>query len=254
MKKKYLMIITTALLAVMLTFAFAACGDSSDTSSQDAQDTAQEETAATEEALHPYAWLGMQDMPQCNYLDALATSHYYRKANTYVDGMSYVGKETNAVDGINTYKDDEYNTTYSIDGKVTVINKSTKTYMEQDASDLADTAKENLENAMKTGTNLSGRAFQGTGSEAIPIYSEQEDDTAEYEYYEYNYPETEASSDNSVIERYYMKDGDVFAIYTKTILGDTEVASTDVIKSMSGDIPEGTFDLPDLSDYEKSEL
>ena len=109
MKRKHLIIF----LILVLTLLLAACGSSGDTSSQDeAQDTAQEQTEVAEDTVHPYAWLGLQDMPECHYLDVLATNHYFRKSKEYIDGMSYVSKQTNAVDGINTYKKDEYYKTY----------------------------------------------------------------------------------------------------------------------------------------------
>jgi hypothetical protein len=37
-------------------------------------------------------------------------------------------------------------------------------------------------------------------------------------------------------------------------MGDTEIASTEIIKKMSGKIPKNTFKLPDLSKYEKIKL
>ena len=63
----------------------------------------------------------------------------------------------------------------------------------------------------------------------------------------------EESSDNATTERYYLKDGDVFAIYTKAAMGETVIESTEIIKKMTSDIPDGTFDLPDVSGYEKIE-
>ena len=254
MKKRYLMIIIAVLMSLML----AACGSSSGTSDDEgSQDSGQEQTEAaeTDGSVDSYAWLGFQDIPKCDYLDILATNHYYKESEEYIEGLSYVSEQINAVDGINTYKkEDAERITYSIEGKVTVVNESNKSYMEEDASDLAEDAKEQIDNAMKEGTNLYGRAFIGTGSEAIPVYSDQTGDNTEYEYYEYNYPEFEKDSDNKEIERVYLKDGDVFAIYQKITMGETEVASTEVIKKMSGEIPDGLFDLPDLSGYEKIEL
>ena len=83
---------------------------------------------------------------------------------------------------------------------------------------------------------------------------EQEGDDTEYEYYEYSYPDFESSGDNySEVERFYLKEGNVFAVYTKITMGETETESAEIIKKMTGDIPEGTFDIPDLSDYEKIE-
>ena len=55
-------------------------------------------------------------------------------------------------------------------------------------------------------------------------------------------------------ERFYMKDGDVFAVYQKTTMGDTDYEILEVIKSISPDIPEGIFDFPDLSGYEELKL
>ncbi len=36
-------------------------------------------------------------------------------------------------------------------------------------------------------------------------------------------------------------------------MGETVVESTEIIKKMTSDIPDGTFDLPDVSGYEKIE-
>ena len=259
MKRKYLMIIFTALLAIML----AACGSASDTSSQEgSQESSLEQTEATGdgdaadagEAVHPYAWLGLQDIPECHYLDVLSTNHYIKVSDEYIAGMSHVVRETNAVDGINTYKENENSKVYSIDGMTYSINEDSKSYIEMDMGDIAESALESSISAMESGTNLYGRSLVGTGSEVIPIYSDETEDKDEYEYYEYNYPEAEKSTDTSEIERFYLKDGDVFAIYTKITMGDSVVESTEVIDSISGDIPEGTFDLPDLSGYEKMEM
>ena len=253
--KKYLIIFMTAVLV----FVLAACGSSSDPSAEDGTDenilnTADEGAENVGDAVHPYAWLGLQDMPDCDYLNILATNRYYRKADMYIAGMSYVSHEIKAVDGINTYEEDETKRVYSIEGKILSLNEDSKTYMEEDMSDMAESAAEQYDDAIKNGTNLSGRSFTGTGTEAVPIYSEQTDDKAEYEYYEYNYPELEESGDSSTVERFYLKDGDVFAIYTKTTWGDLVIESTEIIQEMSGEIPAGTFELPDLSGYEKTEL
>lgn len=250
MKKRLFIILIAALMVLML----AACGSSSQSSDQEGAEAAESEgSAATEDAVHPYAWLGLQDMPECSYLDILSTKHFIKESDMYIGGMSYVSKQTNAEDGINTFKEDESSKRYSVGGRILSINKNNKTYMEEDMSDMAESAQEQYTSAMENGTNLYGRSFTGTGSEAVPIYSEQTDDKSEYEYYEYHYPELEESGD-SYIERFYLKDGDVFAIYDKTTWGDTVIESTEIINKMSGDIPEGTFELPDVSDYEKLEI
>lgn len=265
---KRILCITAILVALML--LFTACGSTSQSgaaepsggsaAAEPAESVTEQETddSAVQEAaedaageVDPYAWLGLQDMPKCNYLDIYSTNHYIQTCDIYA--MSIVTEETKAADGINTYQESSGSRVYSIDGKVLSVNDDTKMYMESDMGSLAELAKEEMESAQKNGTNTSGRAFVGTGSSQIPVYSES-GDTAEYEYYEYNYPEAEDTLDTSIIERYYMKDGDVFAIYTKTILSeDNEFESTQVIKSISGDIPEGTFDLPDLTGYEEYE-
>ena len=249
--KKYLMILTAAVMVLML----AACGSSSEAPSQDEAPAGEQEPAAEEEEtaapeVNPYAWLGFQDIPECDYMDALASNHYYKKSEVHIDGLSYVSKQINAVDGINTYKEDENSKVWSVGGKILSLNESSKSYMEEDMSDMAEDREEIFSSAMEEGTNLYGREFRETGKEVVPI---QEDDKEEYEYYEYYYPEMEESSDNATTERYYLKDGDVFAIYTKAAMGETVVESTEIIKKMTSDIPDGTFDLPDVSGYEKIE-
>ncbi len=260
------------LISVLIILTMVACGSSPDTAVQDVSQgtgevqaeavsvgdegdqAVQEDAQESETEVHPYAWLGLQDIPACNYLDNLAARHYIKKSDVYIAGMSYVSEETNAVDGINTYKKNENSLVYSIDGKAYSINEDNKSYMEMDMADIADSAEESSISAMENGTNIYGRNLVGTGSEVIPIYSDETGDKDEYEYYEYNYPEAEEATDTSETERFYLKDGDVFAIYTKITMGDTVIESTEVIKEMSGDIPEGTFDVPDLSGYEKIEF
>ncbi len=189
-------------------------------------------------------------MPKCDYMDLFSTYHYIETYDNYT--MGYMIEETMAVDGINTCKENKNNRTYSIGGMALSVNDSAKMYSQYDASSLAEEAAANMESAMETGTNIYGRAFAGTGAEAIPQYSDG-GDTAEYEYYEFNYPDMEEYG-TYMTERYYMKDGDVFAILTRTTLGDSEYDTVKVIKSISGDIPDGTFDLPDLTGYEEYEL
>ena len=209
-------------------------------------------TDAGTDEVHPYAWMGLQDIPQCNYLDILATNHYIQTYDSYVSTFSV--EETAAVDGINTYTENENERIYSVDGKVLSINENSKIYIEQDVSSLIEEAKANLQAAMEMGTNLQGRSFVDEGTGTIPLVADAENgDTAEYSYYEYNYPEAEAMG-TPMTERYYMKDNDVYAIYQSVSYGeDTKMESVKVIKSISGEIPDGTFDLPDLSGYDKYE-
>ena len=117
--KKYFMILTAAVMVLML----AACGSSSEAPSQDEAPAGEQEPAAEEEEtaapeVNPYAWLGFQDIPECDYMDALASNHYYKKSEVHIDGLSYVSKQINAVDGINTYKEDESSKVWSVGGKI----------------------------------------------------------------------------------------------------------------------------------------
>lgn len=277
MKKK---IITLAAIFAIGAPALAACGASTDstqtesaaTTAADATTTAATEattttadatttssgstTAATDTTtvtstssadVNPYAWIGLQDMPKCNYLDIISTGKYIETVEQHALGI--VAEQTEAHDGVNSYTSASGNSTYSVDGKVTSISEAAKMYMEYDMESLAETAKETYEAAMKDGTNTTGRAFVEKGKGTITGLDE---DTNEYEYYEYNYPGGEEAG-TSMTERFYMKDGDVYAIYQKVVLGESEVESVKLIKSISGEIPAGTFDLPDLSGYTKYE-
>ena len=220
-----------------------------------AESTSEDSSSATEATgeVHPYAWLGLQDMPQCNYLDILSTRHYIQTYEYYA--MSVKTTQTEAVDGINSYAEDDNSIIYSVNGHVLSLNKNAKIYMEENlSSDMIEASTKAVEEAMANGTNSYGRAFVETGSGAIPLYS-KDGDAAEYDYYEYNYPESEAYG-TSMTERFYLKDGDVFAIYEVIKYGDpqTEIESTKIIQSMSAEIPEGTFDEPDLSEYTLYEM
>ncbi|MBR2561708.1 MAG: hypothetical protein IKE31_06110 [Eubacterium sp.] len=234
---KRLKVLITILLITLLSAVSVSAGE-------EAQNNG--ETAG----VHPYAWLGLQDIPKCNYLDIYATYHFIRTYDSYA--MSYVTEQTEAMEGVNSYKEDGSRRTYSVDGKILSVNDGSRNYMETDMSGMIEVSRTQLAEAMETGENIYGRSFVGTGSEAIPLYSEN-GDTAAYEYYEYNYPEAEAAG-MPMTERFYMKDGDVFAVYQKTTMGDTDYEMLEVIKSISPDIPEGTFDFPDLSGYEEIKL
>lgn len=198
----------------------------------------------------PYAWLGLQDMPACPYLDALCTYHYYREYTSYVMGLST--KSTEAVDGANSFKGTETTRIYSVDGRIVSFNDSSKIYSEQElGSSLVEMSAANIEKNKTNGTNMVGRAFVTKGTGVIPEYSDTEGDQTEYEYYEYNYPAYEKQN-YQLVERFYMKDGDVFALYQETYSDGKLVAGlTEVIHSMSTEIPEGTFDIPSTEGYEK---
>ncbi len=242
MNKKILSLAVVMLLALGV---LTACGGSSAEPPASGPASASEEAGTEAADVNPYAWLGLQDMPQCDYLDIYSTYHFIRVYEAHTMGATM--EQTEAVDGINSYKGDEYNRVYSVDGRIVSLNENSKIYMETEMD--TDLPASNMEEAKKTGTNLFARAFVGTGKGTIP----ETDDESEYEYYEYNYPETKEATGTSITERYYMKDGDVYAIYTKTENDQSEVGYTEIIKSISADIPEGTFDIPDVSGYEKIE-
>ena len=225
------------------------------TSEEVAESTDAEETmdTASKGETPAYAWMGLQDIPQNDYLDILMSRHYIETYDYYAMGIMV--EQTDAVDGVNTVTDNPNTYVYSVGGKILSMNKSAKIYMQQEmSSELMEAAEAAQQEAMASGTNMSGRTFVSTGTGTIPLYSEG-GDTAEYEYYEYNYPESEAYG-YKMTERYYMKDGDVFGIYQDIVYGEdgTELESLKIIKSISADIPEGTFDEPDLEGYTLYEM
>ena len=262
--KKYLCLLIALLLVL------SACGKSAGTkpaaqeeASAQSEPAAQEEASAEEapaqsgtpvkdevvepepEPVSPYAWLGLQDMPQCSYLDLLSSNHYYQVYDAYVLGVK--SEVVEAADGIDAYQLNGGTTSLTVGGMIYSITDSIQSYMEYDMTDSVALAEQNMKSAMENGTNMKGRKFNGTGASSIPLYSD-EGDAAEYEYYEYV---TENPGVSTVTERFFMKDGDVFAIYTHTEVGETTLDSTNVIKSITGDIPAGTFEIPDLSEYKK---
>ena len=198
-----------------------------------------------------YAWLGMEDMPKCTYLDAIATSHYYRGYIYIATGNVYT-ETTLAVDGVNHFSGTEYTRSYSIDGRSLGINDSAKLYWEQEDNSSNSEAAQALVSAMASGENLSGRAFVGKGRGAVPTgYAYFFEDETEYDYYEYNYP-AEEEYGLSRIERYFMRDGDVFAIYYEESFGGEVLSDyTEVNRSISTELPEGVFDRPNLDGYEQ---
>lgn len=211
------------------------------------------EGGKTAAAFSPYAWLGLQDMPECPYLDTLCTYHYYREYTSYIMGMST--KSTEAVDGVNTFKGTDTTRTYSIDGTIITFNDYSKTYTTYElGSSLVEQSAASIEKHKADGTNMVGRVFVTTGTGVIPEYSETENDKTEYEYYEYNYPSYEEYG-TRLVERFYMKDGDVFATYMETYSdGKLLTGLTEVMQSMSGEIPEGTLEIPSTDGYEEFKL
>ncbi|MBR6230825.1 MAG: hypothetical protein IKR00_02700, partial [Lachnospiraceae bacterium] len=196
----------------------------------------------TETNVQKYAFLGLQDMPECNYLDALSSFRYYMVIDSY-QGDS-VTEEIYVTDGVDSFRSDVSTYYYTIDGHYLMIDKNTgdRTEMEIDPSVL-EQSKKQIEDIKNTGTPiLSARQFQTKGKGVIPIYSNCGDNN-EYDYYEY----LTDQSGFSLTERYYMKDGDVFAIWNKSVSGQFETEKTQVIKEMTGEIPEGILEFPDIS-------
>ena len=259
---KKILKITSLLLALTLALsAFVSCGKKKGPTDNDnapadtavSGDTAEQSsesiTVKTPEEVHPYAWLGLEAMPKCNYLDLVASNHYVMVSDFYA--LSVVTEQTEAVDGINTYTGNGASRTYSIDGVTYSINESSKMYMEYDMSSSAEISRASIENSMANGINTSGRVYSTTGKGSIPLYSDRTGDTAEYEYYEYI---TDSSADtviNKLTERFYLKDGDVFAVYQMSEVSTLSTESLKVIKSISSDIPEDMLTVPDLTDYKK---
>ena len=195
---------------------------------------------------HPYEWLGLSGMPECNYLDILSTNHYYQVYDAYAPGVK--DEVIEAADGIDAYQKNAGTTSLTVGGMIFAISEATKSYMQYDMTDSAGQARNNMDYAMENGVNMKGREFNDTGRSTVPLYAEAEGDTAEYEYYEFL---TSNPGVSELTERFFMRDGDVFAIYSHTEMGDSILESTNVIKSITADIPAGTFDIPDLSGYER---
>lgn len=213
---------------------------------QEAQETPEESAAPGGAA---YAWLGMEDMPRCPYLDAVATSHYCREF-IYISTGNVYTETTVAVDGVNNFCGTEYTRSYSVDGRSLGINDAAMIYWEREDNSSGSEAARTLEQAMARGENLSGRAFAEAGRGAVPAgYAYFFDDVSEYDYYEYCYPATDEYGLHK-IERYYMRNGDVFAIYyEESFSGEILSDYTEVNQSISTDIPDGIFDFPNLDGY-----
>lgn len=195
----------------------------------------------TPEPAHPYAWLGLADMPSCTYLDLLASQHYMRVIDAYAG--EYVAERTEAADGLTTYVKDD-NLALNLAGKVYTFNDRQMIYLFYDMTELYQAGLVARAMHVEQGVNEYGRVFQATGKGSIPLYAEKSGDTAEYEYYEYLTDTSAEGFVNKLTERFYMKDGDVFAIHKLAVSGENQVALTEVVKSMTGEIPEGTFALP----------
>ena len=199
---------------------------------------------AEAEPVHPYAWLGLSDMPECNYLDILSANHYYQVYDVYESSGKTETEE--AADGIDSCLITENSRSLALNGMFYFIDEDEKTVAQYDNTGSVAEAQAYMESVLAQGTNIKGRAFNDTGRSTIPLYAAASDDAAEYEYYEYL---STNDSGNEVTERFFMKDGDVFAIYTKTVAEDSVTESTKVIKSITADVPAALFLTPDLSGY-----
>ena len=199
-----------------------------------------------------YAWLGMQDMPRCHYIDAVASAHYYREF-VYISTGNVYSETVEAVDGVNIYYGTQYTRSYTIDGRSIGFNDSAMVYSEREDNSSAAEAAEALAQAVAAGENVSGRAFAEAGRGPVPAgYDYFFDDVSDYDYYEFHYPATEEYGLRK-IERYYMRNGDVFAIYFEESFGEEILSDyTEVIRSITTEIPEGVFDLPDLDGYQNN--
>ena len=196
------------------------------------------------EPVHPYEWLGLSGMPECNYLDILSSNRYYQVYDLY--GTEGKTEYIEAADGIDSYQASETARSLAVDGMFYSIDEIGKTYTRIDNTDSTAQARAYMESVFAQGTNIYGRELKGTGKGAVPLYADAEGDAAEYEYYEFL---TSNPGVNEIVERFYMRDGDVFAIYTRAANDVTAIESTKVIKSISPDVPAGIFTTPNLAGY-----
>ena len=231
----------------------AASGEPADQTAEAAPEQTQTEAPAEPAAPggEAYAWMGLSEMPRCPYLDALASSHYLREY-VYISTGNVYSETVLAVDGVNRYCGTDTLRSYSVDGVSVGINDSALYYVEKEDHDSGSEAAQELARAMSSGENLSGRAFAQTGRGPVPAgYDYFFDDTSDYDYYEYYYPVEEEYGLHK-IERYYMRNGDVFAIYyEQSFSGEILGSYTEVNQSISTALPEGIFELPDLAGYTK---
>ncbi len=250
--KKYLCLLIALLLLL------SACGRKAESKPADAspadvpasQDPAPEEDTPSEpvqnevkepEPVHPYAWLGLEGMPACNYLDIISTNRYYEVYDLYEAGGT--AEVIDAADGIDALQERDGVKSLTVGGWVYSIDENAKTYRVDDMSQLAAQAKASMDYAMENGVNMTGRQFNDTGASAVPLLP---DDGAEYEYYEFV---TSNPGVNEITERFFLKDGDVYAVYTLTRQGERTEERTKRIRSVTADVPAGTFDVPELSQY-----
>lgn len=244
------LLVVSILLAMSL--SLVACGNDGTSSSENSQSSTGGKASSTSESVQkgvaPYAWLGLEDMPQCNYLDLLAGQHYIRTFDAYTG--RYVVEGTEAVDGLNLYKKENDTVSLLLDGMEYTFSNRTMTYMTIDMTSTIESLRDARAEHVTRGINEFGRAFQGSGSGSIPLYADSSGDTASYEYYEYLVDSSPDTGTNTLTERFYMKDGDVFAIYKLATVGNKKTEITEVIKTASKDIPEGLLALPEnLDEY-----
>lgn len=260
MNKKILKVMAVfALSSVLLTGCSGKKGKKPEKTTAESETTTEATTSETEtkptEPAPPggaaYAWLGLSEMPKCKYLDALAASHYTRKF-THLS-MGYVTEVTEVCDCVNMFIDYGGNTrSYSVDGKGTWVNDVAKQWGEREDNASNSDAAAQRKKDIEAGENIKKRVFVTTGKGAVPLYSEHYDDNTELEYYEYKDP-TQEQFDVYKTERFYMKDGDVFAVYTETKIFDETTRAVEVIRSVSPDVDQNAFKVTGVDDYKKSE-
>ena len=253
--------LAVACIIIML-FTLAACGKQSapateapaPTAEPAAEAAATEEPAAAEEPaavekpaeekpVSPYAWLGYEELPQCNYFDIMATGVFYREFDSHISGYSV--PTVQASDGVNTYQFDGSTISLNLNGMVYSLNVRGKQYIEKDmTATYQSTLAAQNENRMN-GVDAAGKEFAGTGNEPVPLLSDS-GDSADYEYYEFTGEQMGAT----LRERIYFKDGDVYAIHQLFTMGENTTELTEVIKLVSAKPDPALFALPaDFDEY-----
>jgi len=211
-----------------------------------------DEPTSEPESVHPYAWLGYEALPDCKYMDCIAAQVFYREYDLYVAG--YVTPCLEASDGRNTYSFDGNNISLTLDGMVYAFNERSMIYMVRDMTGVYPATLEARKKQMKTGTNATGRVFQGTGNEPVPLYCDESSDSTSYDYYEFLIDGSAGVTTVSTLERVYFKDGDVFAIWSQVTIGEKIIGTTQVITAISGEPDPALLALPaNFDDYEPYE-
>ena len=167
------------------------------------------------------------------YAEMMMNGHYYMESTSYVMGMEF--STIVAVDGENSDSIGNafgYQTrTLILDGIIYNIDETNKTY----TATPVDTATETTNN------NYDYTNMEYTSSGNSAITGLEEIDTNSYDYEEYTCTIDANGSTMTIPLRFYMNDGNLYAIQLSAMGIDTVM----IITTMSADIPADMLQLPE---------